>query len=551
MRLKRYVFCLCMIAFWLSSCSRGGDHLYAPSLMALEDSADVLSERSLKVILDMDTSGFAEADRAFYHYLRVRARAVVSGAADSLLNGSDWALAFFERKKDSARVCRLNYYLGQVYESNYALLRANNCYVQGERFVGNDQRMLFKLKLGEASIYRFKMMRREEESCLRNALALARQLNDSSLLARSRQELSELYLSEGDYLRAGDQLRRALSTLPEGKEEERAACETDFARVFLAMDVLDSAYFYINEASRWEVSRELAINRGIVRGTILSRMGRFAEAERVLLSGVENFPLRNKRDVFYQMSLLKRQEGDFRAAADFANRSIRCRDSIDMSGKVDYITNLNAFQEHERQRKRIERMDRDLMRRKVAYYRLTIVFFLLLSTGAAVVYRIRRSKMRVEEALRRKGAEALLLQNKQEATQVLYMREKMEREALSKDSELRQIAYYKRLNELTIPVLMRSRNSQGAIHFSDAEWDIIIQNTNACFSGFTDRLREMFPQLSEDEIRFACLLKMEFSISLLTEIYHIAKGSVSRKKIRLKEKMQLDTGSLDDFIRDF
>lgn len=41
-------------------------------------------------------------------------------------------------------------------------------------------------------------------------------------------------------------------------------------------------------------------------------------------------------------------------------------------------------------------------------------------------------------------------------------------------------------------------------------------------------------------------------LALLTsEIYHIAKGSISRKKMRLKEKMQIENMTLDDFIKQF
>ena len=43
---------------------------------------------------------------------------------------------------------------------------------------------------------------------------------------------------------------------------------------------------------------------------------------------------------------------------------------------------------------------------------------------------------------------------------------------------------------------MKSQNSQGAMHLKKEEWDIIIQNTNACFNDFTFRLKEAYPQLS-------------------------------------------------------
>lgn len=84
--------------------------------------------------------------------------------------------------------------------------------------------------------------------------------------------------------------------------------------------------------------------------------------------------------------------------------------------------------------------------------------------------------------------------------------------------------------------------------FSAIVRTIIRNNTNACFDHFTERLKELYPQLTEEEINFCCLVKMELPLSVLAEIYHIAKGSISRKKMRLKEKIGIENMSFDEFI---
>lgn len=143
------------------------------------------------------------------------------------------------------------------------------------------------------------------------------------------------------------------------------------------------------------------------------------------------------------------------------------------------------------------------------------------------------------------------LQNSLRETEIKYLKEKHDREAIEIELLNQSVEYYKRLNALTVPILMKSRNSQGAMHLKKEEWDIIMQNTDACFNDFTLRLKNTYPQLTLEEVRFACLLKMELSLSLLSEVYHIAKSSISRKKMRLKEKMQIENTTLDDFIKQF
>ena len=39
--------------------------------------------------------------------------------------------------------------------------------------------------------------------------------------------------------------------------------------------------------------------------------------------------------------------------------------------------------------------------------------------------------------------------------------------------------------------------------------------------------------------------------STMAEIYHIAKGSISRKKMRLKEKIGITDSSFDEFVTGF
>lgn len=175
----------------------------------------------------------------------------------------------------------------------------------------------------------------------------------------------------------------------------------------------------------------------------------------------------------------------------------------------------------------------------------------MLFLGAFIVFRIKQAKKKVEVSLKEKELDMVQLQNSLRETEIKYLKEKHDREAIEIELLNQSVEYYKRLNSLTVPILMKSRNSQGAMHLKKEEWDIIMQNTDACFNDFTLRLKNTYPQLTLEEVRFACLLKMELSLSLLSEVYHIAKGSISRKKMRLKEKMQIENTTLDDFIKQF
>lgn len=549
MRLGTYLIAV-MLVICLISCGHQQNSIYSPSLLMLEDSLETTPENSLRQILDMDTTTLGKSDKAFYYFLLVKAK-MLAPDAPALLDKSDLALGHFAEQKDSVHLCQLYFFLGRIYADRYAFLRANASYSQAEKFVGQNVRMLFAIKVGEAYIYRFKMMHGMEEECLERALDIAGELKDSILRAEAMHELAELRISEKNYIRARNRLHSALELIPTQKKLARAEYNKDLARVYLAMNMPDSALYYTDIALQYGHTYNFKMACNILRGNIFLKMHRLKEAESIFMKDIEKLPLKEKQDVYYKMSLLKKEERDFQSACEYAEKSIRCRDSLEVNNKAGYISNLNAFQEHERQQRRIAKMNMELSEHELSYYRLAILLSFILLLGASLFFRIKQAKKKVEMSLKEKELAVVRLQNNQWETEVKYLQERRDREAIEIESLNQSIEYYKRLNALTVPILMKSQNSQGAMHLKKEEWDIIIQNTDACFNDFTLRLKKAFPQLTLEEIRFACLLKMEFSLSLLSEVYHIAKGSISRKKMRLKEKMQIESMTLDDFIKQF
>lgn len=534
----------------LLSCSDREATPYSPALLALERALDQDPETAAAEVERTDTLTMDEADKALRRFLQIKARALAPGTLPAQRTEPEPPEAHFEALKDSARLCRLYFYMGRIHAGNYAFFRANNSYRQAEKFAGSDIRMLSAIKIGEAHIYRFKMMHDDEEKCLQEAYALARRLNDSTLMADAMHELAEVHIAEGNFPLAEEKLHRALALLPHDPGR-RAECHKDLGRTNMAMNRLEEALRFLDLAQEEAGDETMERSCNTIRGYVYLKMHRLEEAGRCFMKDVQKLPLLERHKVFFQMARLKREEGDLQAAWDYAERSVASRDSMAENSKTGYISNLNAFQEHERQQKKIELMNAELARMELTFYRLATALSLVLVVSISLFFHFKHTQKKVEMALKEKELDMARLQNSRWESEVKYLREKHEREAAEIESLNQMLEYYKRLNALTVPILAKSRNSQGALHLGEEEWDIIMQNADACFNHFTRRLKEAFPDLTEEEIRFICLLKMEFPIASLSEVYHIAKGSISRKKMRLKEKMHIEDTTLDDFIRQF
>lgn len=72
------------------------------------------------------------------------------------------------------------------------------------------------------------------------------------------------------------------------------------------------------------------------------------------------------------------------------------------------------------------------------------------------------------------------------------------------------------------------------------------------YPGFITNLRQSFPTLAEKDINFCCLVKINMSLQNLADMYCISINSVSRRKLRLKEKLGIDKeDSLSKFLNRF
>ena len=80
------------------------------------------------------------------------------------------------------------------------------------------------------------------------------------------------------------------------------------------------------------------------------------------------------------------------------------------------------------------------------------------------------------------------------------------------------------------------------VYLNDTELSDICQITDNIFHHFTQRLSKAISSLSEHEIILCCLIKLRFSITEIAVFLNIAPTSVSRSKLRVKNKIYAELG---------
>lgn len=98
---------------------------------------------------------------------------------------------------------------------------------------------------------------------------------------------------------------------------------------------------------------------------------------------------------------------------------------------------------------------------------------------------------------------------------------------------------------------------QKPIYLENSALKNLCRITDDIYNGFSIRLSSIAPSLKEQDIILCCLIKLHFSISEIGTFLNIASTSVSRNKLRVKNKIYHDLGlfsckkSLDIWIWEF
>lgn len=453
------------------------------------------------------------------------------------------------------------YYLrGKILSEYYYLLRASDCYAAAIDVIkslyadGVDyemslkyDRLLFNIYLEQSKIARMNMFVNASESCLNKAERLLPVINNDLYYSNFLVEKALCSSLDNDFIKAKQCLKRAVSL----QLDDKSMLYRHLSEVSIKVNEFDSAVYFINKSLVSENRPALTHKLKLLKGIAFSKLNMADSAVFYIESNIANVPIDNKVDGYRALFEMYDRIDKDNISMNYMKKYVAVLDTLKTGRREVLIQKIRSIHEYKIQKERANLAEVEAASNKLVAYRI-IFGALLLMLGFMIYVYInilkkrklqedleRESYMKIHEALKRKEAE-IALSHKQEELRLQEI-----------DKLNKSLGYYKQLNNITLPIIMSRKNAQGALHLTDDDWNIIVSNADACFNGFSNRLREYCPLLTDDDIRFCCLVKMELPMSSLSEIYHIAKASISRKKMRLKEKMKIENSSFDEFISVF
>lgn len=524
---------------------------YIAELYCIEKLPDDHSSQAIAKLEQINAGNLPEEELALYALLLTKNRYNQDplSLSDSLI---DMAIGYYARSDDSVRLSQSYCYKGKFFALKKYWLEAAECYEKAVSCApDNNLEAKYRLSCTIGEIYHAKMIRKDEKEAKDAALHYALLLNDSSRIGGALVAMADYYRAVDDVGNNIGLLQKAIAVIPRADASVRAGVNAKLGRNYLRNGQFADALACVDRAICLETDSPPNYNYCNLKASVFAKLSQKDSALHYFNRSLRCNDFRTRMSTYRDLYQLEEQQGNNKEALTYLTYYVAIRDSFDLSRKervADYMSNIQAYK---RQKENARNTALQLERKRVVFYRILSIAFIVILTLTLVSVKIQKRKKHLESAVKleaEKSMRALLMQKEIEYKLLAEQEER-------KRTEVRQlnltIEYFKRLNAITVPLLVKCRNDQGAMNLSREEWDIIMKNADACFDRFTQRLKKGYPLLTEDELRFCCLVKMEMSIALLSEIYHIAKGSISRRKMRLREKMNIENSSFDAFIKMF
>ena len=393
------------------------------------------------------------------------------------------------------------------------------------------------------------------------AIKIGQVNNYPTILASAMNETSFLFLKTGDNKKA---LQYAKDCIKIKKTDQRIFSLGDTYRY---LKMYDSAYFYLNQAC-------LSPN------------------------------IHTARSAYQALYYISQEEKDYKKAVEYSNKLWFYQDSI---GKTDRNKALIEMQEKYDQQKiinenNLSQIKKDRIIRNVLIALIILSFIIaitnylyqrkIVSQKQEILEKeekiryftmkihenetlINRNKMRIEElTIQMEGSleikeqwkeqnkirqeiqqqnEMLKLENNKLQNHISNyaqsLKEKSkELEAMEHLSEENQYLH-KREAFLCNQLINQTElfNKLKTIKYIDNKlWQEIKEKIDLLFDNYTKRLYHQIPSLTDGDIQICCLIKLRFSNGDIANMLAISPTSVSKRKLRLKERIVQEIGSLGE-----
>ena len=280
---------------------------------------------------------------------------------------------------------------------------------------------------------------------------------------------------------------------------------------------------------------------------ILTKMGRFDEAQDYASVDSVSGDLRRRSSFAFDMSCIAEGMGDYATALAYHKRFYEAVDSMHSRLMDDKILELQ---------KKYDVLEVEAASDRLRAYNrliLLIVAFLLIVILLMAMWIRRRTERRRHEMESLAYAKDKAMSESLEQMRARY--DELVRNHEANEESLRCRIYEtddairKAVSVRNMDKEMRSAKAK-EVSLSKEDIESMMMSVDVCHNGFMSRLAEEYPCMSKSDLTLCCLIKLGLKSRDVALLLGLSDSALKKRKQRLKERLELgsEVDSLDDWL---
>lgn len=503
---------LSVVLFFMAACKRA-------SFMTSSSYFDLPEDSIRKLLHEASDAGrLSDEEQAAYALLALKVEKDTV-RMDSLQR---IAYLYYSGRNDSASLALCYYYGGLLAEFNDKEMLAAACYLRCAEIYPRQDGFLAHVNLFLGFLYNDLGDNKEAIRRFRQCALYREQQKAWEGAGFALMWMTPLYL-EPDVNEPDSAIHYGLITLDYMKRSNSVFLDTPYLTISQAYSMkgdFEKAREY-NELSKKAQGNSSTLRQTANQVSILYHLGKYDDALECAFQIPDDYYNVHENDLW--IARIYEKMGRYKDALAYEKKY--CEEELDKRNAWmrKNLSHLRHLIEHNETTEQNSLMKAEA---KKHFYKLLVatITFLLFGVGIFSLYRFRMQRIR--NRLKEKELEQQILEHKLE---------KQKR----KEAELRE-SFFRQLNRLSLQAGGTKRRT-----FTDEEWQLLLDNANAAFGQFTDKLKQRYPNLNEEDIRYCCLTKMGLSQAEISEIVCREKVSVKKRIRRIAiDKMGAKEGQL-------
>ncbi|MCO6148910.1 tetratricopeptide repeat protein [Flavobacterium sp. NRK1] len=511
---------------------------------------------------------------------------VNTGLTDRVIKDSELALKYSEKLNDEYYKYKIFSMLGKYYVLQNEFTVAMNYYLEArDYFEKNGDLANLSFTYNGLGILFFEMG--NYDNCIANfnkAFDIYNKTGDKRGMGVFYGNMGNIYMVKEDYIKAKKYQQKSLETFKNLKDTVNiVSIMINLSNIESNLKNYDSSFKMLDDAlTLSEIIKNKRLKERILLnyGVIYAATNEFNKAKAYFNEEIEvsrniNFP-RGELDALSKLSEIAKKENKYKEYADYTIEYYKLKDSVfgnEVKQKIEELKWANEFEKSE--------LERNLLKSKyyvekergnyLIFSIILTVFVSLLIIGLIwLFYRNNRKNLQISEFENEKLQESILRE------QISHEKDKAENELLKLRSEQQELELDTKNREITAisvqliaknklmseisEILQNSKNSKSNIETDlksilfqnqnqEKDWEQFREIFEKIHPGFFERIKSVYPQLSNTDIRICAYIKIRMSLNEVAGLLNISLQSLHTSRYRIRKKLNLSPDqNLDDFI---